>query len=128
MTERRDEVGTFLQHQGWIEQQLQGKSRDGIVVGTKKDLIVSNVLSKKAHRVALYGWHYPNGTPIQPVYAGHVDWYVDYSHGVRLLKNEVIVQHEKIDYREALKSELWHVAFSDEGPIDIQALRQVSQW
>ena len=128
MTERRDQIGTFVEHQGWIEQQLKGKSRDGIVVGAKKDLIVSNVLSKKTHRVALYGWHYPNGTPIQPVYAGHVDWYVDYSHGVRLVKNEVIVQQEKMDYREALKSELWHVAFSDEGPIDIQALRQVSQW
>ena len=26
-----------------------------------------------------------DGKPIQPLYTGHVNWYVDYSHGVRLV-------------------------------------------
>src|SRR5439155_19018027 len=37
----------------------------------------------------IYGWHYPSGTPIQPLYNGHEETYADYSHGVRLVQNSI---------------------------------------
>ena len=85
MTKDRDQVQTFLGHHQLIEKQLRGKARDGIVVGHKKDVINSRESLKQENRVVIYGWHYPSGVPIQPIYAGHVDWYTDYSHGVRLV-------------------------------------------
>ena len=85
MTKDRDQVPTFLEHHQLIEKQLRGKARDGIVVGHKKDVINSRESLERANRVVIYGWHYPSGVPIQPVYSGHVDWYTDYSHGVRLV-------------------------------------------
>jgi hypothetical protein len=49
-------------------------------------------------REALYGWHMLDGTPIQNVYVGHVDWYVDYSHGIRLVRRDIWVDGIKMDY------------------------------
>lgn len=85
MTKDRDQVETFLEHHQLIEKQLRGKARDGIIVGHKKDVINSHESLEKENRVVIYGWHYPSGVPIQPVYAGHVAWYTDYSHGVRFV-------------------------------------------
>ncbi len=47
--------------------------------------------------MAIYGWHKPDGTPIQPLTTVHVDWYVDYSHGVRLAKRTVKVDGQSAD-------------------------------
>ena len=44
---------------------------------------------ERPNRVAIYGWHYLNGQPIQPTYAGHVDWYIDYSHGIRPVRRRL---------------------------------------
>ena len=54
--------------------------------------------STKQHRVAIYGWHTLDGKPIQPVYAGHVNWYVDYSHGIRLIAKKVKIDNTWVDY------------------------------
>jgi hypothetical protein len=53
--------------------------------------------------VAIYGWHQPNGKPIQPLYTGHVNWYVDYSHGIRLIYRKIKVNGKWMDYTEVLK-------------------------
>ena len=83
LTKDRDSVTAFWQHHRIIEEQLLGKRRGSLVAGIKKDVVLSNRLREKPHKVAIYGWHYPDGRPIQSLYVGHVDWYVDYSHGVR---------------------------------------------
>jgi hypothetical protein len=83
LTQERDSSRTFLQHNGIIEGQLEGKPRGSFVAGIKKDVVVTNKLLEKPNRVAIYGWHYLNGQPIQPLFTGHVDWYIDYSHGIR---------------------------------------------
>ncbi len=124
----RDRPGTFLEHQHLIDKQLKGAAPDGLVVGQKKDLILSNLLLNKPHRVAIYGWHYPSGVPIQPAYAGHVDWYTDYSHGVRLIANDVTLDGKPVDYRDLTKSPQWHELLSSEGPIDAAKLREFSAW
>lgn len=56
----------------------------------------SNRLADKPHKVAIYGWHYPGGEPIQPLYAGHWDRYVDYSHGLRLVSDNLIIGGTKL--------------------------------
>ncbi len=57
----------------------------------------------KKDRVAIYGWHKLDGLPIQPLYTGHVNWYVDYSHGIRLVYETVWVNGKAMNYKEVLK-------------------------
>jgi hypothetical protein len=56
-----------------------------LVAGHKKDVVTSARLVDRPGRVAIYGWHQTNGVPIQPLYLGHSDSWVDYSHGIRLV-------------------------------------------
>ena len=87
----RDSTPTMYQHHLIIEGQRQG--RPGLIAGIKKDVVISGKVSRdpKPNRVAIYGWHKPDGKPIQPLYSGHVNWYVDYSHGIRLVWRQIRV-------------------------------------
>lgn len=126
MQKDRDQVLTILEHDKLIEKQLSGRAGHAIVVGHKKDVIVSNTLLKAKNRVAIYGWHYPSGVPIQPVYAGHVDWYTDYSHGIRMVSNRVLADGRELNYREMLAADKWHLWLSNEGTIDVSACVKVT--
>ena len=86
LTQEREAVATFLQHHEIIEQQRNGSRLGELVSGIKKDVVLSNRLEERPNRVAIYGWHKLDGKPIQPLNVSHVSWYVDYSHGVRLIK------------------------------------------
>ena len=88
-------------------------------MGIKKDVVLTNRLSEKPHRVAIYGWHYPDGKPIQPLYVGHVDWYVDYSHGIRLMSQRMVVDGQPMRVSEVLMNKDLSVLLSNEGPIEI---------
>jgi len=110
----RDSSVTMWQHHLIIEGQRQG--RKGLIGGIKKDVVISNVVSQhaKQNRVAIYGWHLLNGKAIQPLYAGHVNWYVDYSHGIRLIKRTVKVDGKKMDYKDLLRNPLLRGLLTDE--------------
>ena len=124
----RQAVATFFQHHGLIEEQLSGKSHGSLVAGIKKDIVLTNRLTEKPHKVAIYGWHYPNGKPIQPLYVGHWDRYVDYSHGVRLLAGDMIVDGQGLKVSDVLKDkQLWGL-LSNEGPIDVKEVRGAAGW
>ena len=94
----RDSTITMWQHHLIIEGQR--KNKKGLISGIKKDVVLSNKVAENArpNRVAIYGWHTLDGKPIQPVYAGHVNWYVDYSHGIRLIAKKVKVNGKRVDY------------------------------
>ncbi|QCX37083.1 hypothetical protein FF125_01005 [Aureibaculum algae] len=96
LTENRDSLATFTKHHLLIQQQLQHKIPNGIVAGIKKDVVQSTAIlnNPKSNRVAIYGWHKLNGKPIQPLYTGHVDWYVDYSHGIRLIYEKMLINNK----------------------------------
>jgi hypothetical protein len=83
----RDSTPTFWQHHLIIEGQRKG--RKGLIAGIKKDIVQTEKLKAYPNndRVAIYGWHRLNGKPIQPLYLGHVWWYVDYSQGVSLVND-----------------------------------------
>ena len=99
----RDSPVTFYQHHLMIEGQRKG--RQGLIAGIKKDLVLSSKINSdpKPNRVAIYGWHKPDGKPIQPLYTGHVNWYVDYSHGIRLVYHLILIDGKKYDYTAILK-------------------------
>lgn len=128
LTKDRQAVATFFQHHRLIEEQLAGRPRGLLVSGIKKDLVLTNRLKEEPHKVAIYGWHYPNGQPIQPLYVGHWGRYVDYSHGVRLLAGEMIVDGRTVKVWDVLKNKQLCGLLSNEGPIDVADVRRAAGW
>lgn len=110
----RDSTLSFYHHHLIIEGQRKGRS--GLIAGIKKDVILSSAVPRhpKPHRVAIYGWHRLSGKPIQPVYAGHIDSYIDYSHGIRLVYRKVKLGRKWRDIIELLQDEKYRVLLSDE--------------
>jgi hypothetical protein len=106
----------FADHNAQIEKQLKeaGGNHGQLIAGIKKDVILSARLADKPNKVVIYGWHKPDGKPIQPVYSGHVDWYVDYSHGIRLINNEVLVDGKPLLFSDILKDPVLYKIFSNE--------------
>ena len=117
LSEERESAATFLRHNALIEEQRKGQKLGELVAGIKKDVVVSNKLAEKPGRVAIYGWHTPDGKPIQPLSTVHRDAYVDYSHGVRLVRRTVVVHGKPLDIRHALHSPGVCDLLSDEGPV-----------
>ena len=99
----RDSTATMYQHHLIIEGQR--KNRKGLIAGIKKDVVISGKISRdpKQNRVAIYGWHKPDGKPIQLLYTGHVNWYVDYCQGIRLVYKKIKVNNKWMDYTDLLK-------------------------
>jgi len=128
LTQDRESVATFFQHHQIIEDQLRGKPRGALVAGIKKDIVWTNRLQEKPRKVAIYGWHYPDGRPIQPLYVGHWDRYVDYSHGLRLLAREMVVDGRTVAVTDVLRDGRLRGLVTCEGPTDIDQLRRTSEW
>jgi hypothetical protein len=76
-------VAIFLKHNEIVRQQRAEfpEPLGALVAGHKKDVVVSEVPGK----VAIYGWHQPDAKAIQPLYLGHTEKWVDYSHGARFV-------------------------------------------
>ncbi len=93
-----------------------------LVGGTKKDVIISNYIYQNLKTnvpkpVVIYGWHQLNGQPIQPVYNGHEETYADYSHGIRLVLDSVVVDGVHTTFPQLLSDPALCVLISDEGTI-----------
>ena len=114
----RDSTPTLWHHHLIIEGQRQGKK--GLIAGIKKDVVLSNKVTDdpRPNRVAIYGWHRLNGQPIQPLYSGHVNWYVDYSHGIRLIWRKIKIRANGktrwMDYQEVLRDPVLSCLLCDE--------------
>jgi hypothetical protein len=106
----------FAAHNSYIEEQIReaGGRHGELTAGIKKDVVLSERITDRPDRVAIYGWHKPGGIPIQPVYAGHVDWYVDYSHGIRFVNNQVLIDGKPCLLTEVLADPVLYKIFSDE--------------
>ena len=114
----RDSAVTMYQHNLIIEGQR--KLRKGLIAGIKKDVVISGKIARdpKPYRVAIYGWQKLDGKPIQPLYTGHVDWYVDYSHGIRLVYRTIYVNKKPMDYIAVLKDPVLKRLLCDEENCD----------
>jgi hypothetical protein len=110
----RDSSITMWQHHLIIEGQRKGKK--GLIAGIKKDVVLSCKIPRdaKPDREAIYGWHQLNGIPIQPLYSGHINWWVDYSHGIRLVYRKIKVDGKEMDYTDVLKDPVYQKLLCDE--------------
>jgi len=109
-------VAKFIKHNDQIEKQKTeaGGINGQLIAGIKKDVILSTRMAKHPDKVVIYGWHKSDGNPIQPVYSGHIDWYVDYSHGIRLINKQVLVDGKQYLLKEVLSDPVLYKIFSDE--------------
>lgn len=114
----RDSSVTMWQHHLIIEGQRKG--RTGLIAGIKKDVVISGKISRdaKPDREAIYGWHQLNGQPIQPLYSGHINWWVDYSHGIRLIYRKILVDGKTLDFTAVLKHPFYQQLLCDEAICD----------
>jgi hypothetical protein len=110
----RDSSVTMWQHHLIIEGQRKGMK--GLIAGIKKDVVISGKISRdpRSNREAIYGWHQLNGKPIQPLYTGHINWWVDYSHGIRLIYRKINVDGKEMDYTDVLKHPVYKKLLCDE--------------
>ena len=110
----RDSTITMWHHHMIVEGQRRG--RKGLIAGIKKDVVISEKVSRDARpdREAIYGWHKLDGLPIQPLYTGHINWWVDYSHGIRLIYKKIRVGKRWMDYQDVLKDPLLRRLICDE--------------
>ncbi|OQP53440.1 hypothetical protein A4H97_23635 [Niastella yeongjuensis] len=109
----RDSAITFWHHHLIIEGQRKGKK--GLIAGIKKDVVSSSKITGK--NVVIYGWHQLNGKPIQPLYGGHVNWYVDYSHGIRLVSRNLKIAGRRMDYMDVLSHPIYKKLLIDEDSV-----------
>lgn len=114
----RDSTPTMWQHHLIIEGQRKG--RRGLIAGIKKDVVISPKISldPRPQRVAIYGWHKLDGSPIQPLYTGHIYWWVDYSQGIRLVYRKIKVNGKWMDYTDLLHDPVLSKLICDEKRCD----------
>ena len=109
----------YRTHNEMIEKQAQirGIPLGPLVSGHKKDVVVTNLLARNEGRIAIYGWHRPNGSPIQPLSIVHGACYADYSHGIRFVSAMAIEDGVFQSVRDLLQDSRLANALSDEGAI-----------
>jgi hypothetical protein len=116
-------VPIFIQHSDTVREQrkklLAAHPLGALVAGDKKDVVISAKLATAPGKVAIYGWHKPDGKPIQPLYTGHADFYADYSHGIRLVQLTFGVNGVVETIPEVLSDSNLCGLLSDEGVISI---------
>jgi hypothetical protein len=117
MTEAREAVATFVEHQKIIESQRGNKPLGLLTIGIKKDIVLTPRIFERPQRLAIYGWRQLSGQPIQPLTIVHWNQYVDYSHGVRLVRDTIEVDGKKLKIAELLADPERCGVVSDEGPM-----------
>jgi hypothetical protein len=111
----------YSTHNEMIENQMHamGAPLGALISGDKKDVVMSNRLAEYVGRIAIYGWHRGPGQPIQPLSTVHGANYADYSHGIRLISDWVLVNGKLQSLRQLLQDPTTAKVFSDEGPLHL---------
>jgi len=117
-----DRMPRFLQHDDSVSalrRPLLGTYPYGtLVAGHKKDVVIDPLLysrlkAKVPRPVVIYGWHKPDGVPIQPAYNGHGETYADYSHGIRLVQERAEINGAEVRLSDLLTDERFALMLSD---------------
>ncbi len=109
----------YLKHNQMIMEQrsASGCPLDALVSGHKKDVVLTNRLEKAIGKIAIYGWHRLSGLPIQPLSTVHGANYADYSHGIRLVSETVLIDGKPWSIYDVLEDPKLAAVLSDEGPM-----------
>ena len=114
--------GYIKKHDQAIKANLPKDYQDKLIAGHKKDTVISTKLIGARNRIAIYGWHRSDEAPIQPLSIWHWASYADYSHGIRLVDRNVVVNGEFWDIADVLSSKELAAILSYEGTLDIDSL------
>jgi hypothetical protein len=116
---RMTSTGYYVEHDEKIKRQRQTLAcpLDALIAGNKKDLVLTDRLTRNPGKVAIYGWHRPSGIPIQPLTTVHGATYADYSHGIRLISETMLIDGELKSVYSVLEDPKLASVLSDEGPI-----------
>jgi hypothetical protein len=111
----------YLTHDALVGAQLavEGAAPGALVAGDKKDLVLTNELRATPEKIAIYGWHVSSGHPIQPLSLWHGKRYADYSHGVRLVSQIVLVNGMQRSLYDVMGDPKLAPIVSGEGPIPL---------
>lgn len=88
-----------------------------LISGLKKEVVLTYKIQSREEMnkyEAIYGWCHPDGRVQQPLFVRHGNFYVDYSHGIRLVSRTVVVDGKKCDAKEILESPQLYRLLSDE--------------
>jgi hypothetical protein len=112
-------TGYYWHHSELVREQRRSFAAPlgSLTAGDKKDLVLTNRSWTNLARVAIYGWHLPEGRPIQPLSTVHGSRYADYSHGVRLVSEVAFVNGKPAALLELLQDRSLAAVLSDEGVI-----------
>ena len=101
--------------------------------GGMKDIVVATMVPGYAGprpirpgKVIIYGWHGPDGRRVQGKSDVHGDFYVDYSHGARLVAPNMTVDGRDMLVADVLQHPVLWQLLSDEGPIAPSAKRRAA--
>jgi hypothetical protein len=94
-----------------------GYDQFSLLVGHKKDVVITRKLEKTPKQVAIYGWHQLNSIPIQSLYLGHDSHYLDYSHGHRFCSRICFLDGVQDNLERILKDPNLAIGISSEGPL-----------
>ena len=115
---RSEGMDIFHDHSRVISAQqfASGVAFGVLTAGAKKDLVISSRLADtaRANHVTIYGWHRLDGKAIQPTNNVHINNYIDYSHGVRLVSNKICVDGQLFLLEDLLKDPLYFCLLSGE--------------
>jgi hypothetical protein len=117
---RMTTLPVFIEHNRLVQEQRRALGSTGapgvLLAGHKKDVVLTLKLAAHPGKVAIYGWHRLDGTPIQPLYLGHTASWVDYSHGIRLVDRTLSVDGAKTTIAAVLADAESCELLGDEGP------------
>jgi len=115
-------VSCYIQHNEAIKEQLDRFSIESrrLVAGHKKDVIYSRLLETETGAIAIFGWHkLSSHRAIQPLSTVHSAYYADYSHGIRLVNRQAILEVDQfefqVDIHNILRQDQLSQLVSDEG-------------
>ena len=112
-------TGYYKTHNEKIEDQARalGVTLGALVSGHKKDVVLTGLLGLNPGKIAIFGWHRLTGAPIQPLSLVHGACYADYSHGIRLVSETVLVNGAARSIYDVMRDPILSHVLSDEGPI-----------
>ena len=98
-------VPYFVRHSELVQAQrsLQNVRPGAFAAGHKVDLVRSPGPAAQEGTAAAYGWHRPDGEPIQPLYMIPEDSQVPYNQGIRLVDRRILVDGAPRDLVEVLR-------------------------
>jgi hypothetical protein len=105
----------FLEHDRRIKDKRGHVRLDVLVAGHKKDLVVSAKMEESIDQLILYGWQIDNSRVLQPLSSLHPDQHTDYSIGVRLISDRMLLDGKSVMWKDVLKDPATAELLSDEG-------------